>query len=390
MRASHQLILISNYRPDRQESMLRFCSALSSGLTAAQIRHAVWYPPEILSRWSGVERGGLAKWLGYVDKLLLGPLFLACKRLFHRRAVWHILDHSNSFYSFMLPAKRTVATCHDCIAIKAALHGGTEVSVGKFGGVLQKLVSAGLRKASVVACDTETTAMDLTSLVGVPASRTLIVYLGLFAPYRRLTRETAVALLSQHGLPTDLPFILMVGSDLPRKNRVGGVRIFDALRGLQPSNRRRFFLVGKKPSPEVSRAISDSAFHDDIQHLGAVTDELLEALYSTAEALIFPSLAEGFGLPVIEAQACGTVVVASNIQPMLEVGGDGAYYADPRDAASFAATIAAALCEREKLSTRACANLARFNTDRMTSDYIGIYRRFGLQLTSSDGEPAQN
>ncbi|WP_367027021.1 glycosyltransferase [Methylococcus sp. ANG] len=104
-----------------------------------------------------------------------------------------------------------------------------------------------------------------------------------------------------------------------------------------------------------------------------VVNEDLRALYSLADTLIFPSLQEGFGWPIIEAQACGCPVVTSNIAPMTEVGGNGAVYINPREETSAASIIAEMQGRRELLKQAGFANAARFSMESMTSGYLGAY-----------------
>ncbi|MDB6040900.1 MAG: glycosyl transferase group 1, partial [Verrucomicrobiales bacterium] len=107
------------------------------------------------------------------------------------------------------------------------------------------------------------------------------------------------------------------------------------------------------------------------------SSEELRALYSIAEILIFPSLEEGFGWPIIEAQACGCRVVTSNRAPMTEAGGDPAFYFDPKNAETAAAMIWSALNENsgEKAARieAGLRNVNRFSAGRMTDNYCARY-----------------
>jgi glycosyltransferase involved in cell wall biosynthesis len=109
-----------------------------------------------------------------------------------------------------------------------------------------------------------------------------------------------------------------------------------------------------------------------------VGNEDLRALYSTAECLVFPSLAEGFGWPIAEAQACGCRVVTTGRAPMTEVGGEPALYVNPEDIESAAARIAGLLAESsERRSERMRSGLAharRFCTQGMIDKYLAIYQ----------------
>jgi glycosyltransferase involved in cell wall biosynthesis len=116
-----------------------------------------------------------------------------------------------------------------------------------------------------------------------------------------------------------------------------------------------------------------------VEARSGVDNQTLAALYSGAELLLFPSLEEGFGWPIIEAQACGCRVLTTAKEPMTEVGGAAALYlADPNDAAAGAAEVEMLLTRGD--SARAATvragieNAARFSTERMIREYLAIYR----------------
>ena len=109
--------------------------------------------------------------------------------------------------------------------------------------------------------------------------------------------------------------------------------------------------------------------------------ELLEALYSAAVAFVYPSRFEGFGWPIIEAQACGCPVICSNREPLPEVAGDAAMMHDVSDEAAFAADVLRLLDpnEREQWSRKSLQNAARYRAEEMISRYIALYRELEAQ-----------
>jgi len=135
-------------------------------------------------------------------------------------------------------------------------------------------------------------------------------------------------------------------------------------------------LGASAPSRDELRAlVQGSGLAAHIHEWTELANEDLRALYSTAEALLFPSLQEGFGWPIAEAQACGCVVVTSNRAPMTEVGGDAAVYIDPDDAPGAAAVIAGTLADRDDLVEAGLRNAERFSGAQMVEGYVAAYRR---------------
>jgi len=137
------------------------------------------------------------------------------------------------------------------------------------------------------------------------------------------------------------------------------------------------YLVGKPLTRESEAQIDAAKIRERVRTLVGCDNEDLRALYSAADALIFPSLAEGFGWPIIEAQACGCPVVTSSFAPMNEIGGDGAVFINPKDWRSAAATVRDLWWEsgldRAVRRQKLVANAAGFSADRMIDRYLLEY-----------------
>jgi glycosyltransferase involved in cell wall biosynthesis len=166
---------------------------------------------------------------------------------------------------------------------------------------------------------------------------------------------------------------------LRRKNRDGALRIF--ARCKEKWNARLVF-VGDALTQELLSLADRLGISDRIMQVPDASDELLEALYNRAVALLYPSRFEGFGWPVIEAQACGCPVVCSNSGPLPEAAGDAGLFHDVDDEAGFAADLLTLSdpARRAIWSEKSLRNAERFSTSRMVSQYIDIYRSLGAQL----------
>jgi glycosyltransferase involved in cell wall biosynthesis len=182
-----------------------------------------------------------------------------------------------------------------------------------------------------------------------------------------MAREEAARRLEALGLSQDRPFILHVGGNQWYKNRAGVLKIFALLRERVPN--LLLVMAGKPWTVEMRELARELGLENSTVERTGVSEQDLRALYSSAETLLFPSLAEGFGWPVAEAQACGCPVVTSNRAPMTEVGGLAATYIDPLDHESAAMAVASVIGSRRSGRPR-----AGFSTATMIDGYLALYR----------------
>jgi glycosyltransferase involved in cell wall biosynthesis len=371
------VLLIGNYPLDRQQSMQRFATTMLQGLGAAGIVAEVITPSPILGKLFGSGKF-IGKWLAYIDKYILFPRQLR-KRLAQQPAVVHICDHSNAIYSADVPNVPIVVTCHDLIAVRSALGEELHCPVSFTGKLLQRWILRGLRRSDAVVCISKTTCDDAERLVRNGASPKIdVVHLGLSYPYRKISNSEAAARLKDiSGLK--LPFVLHVGSNLPRKNREGVLRIF--ARNKDRWDARLVFAGDPLDSEQLSLG-KRLAVADRVVEIKDASDELLEALYNCAIALIFPSYSEGFGWPIIEAHACGCPVVCSNLAPLPEAAGEAGLFHNVHDEEGFAADLLRLndCDERTRWSEKSLRNAEGFSTQKMISRYIDIYRSMGAEV----------
>jgi glycosyltransferase involved in cell wall biosynthesis len=186
-------------------------------------------------------------------------------------------------------------------------------------------------------------------------------------------------------------FILHVGGNQWYKNRLGVVQIYAQVCE-NVAQAPTLVMAGKPFTPELKRSILRYHLQDRVLELNAVSNEDLRTLYCAAEILLFPSIAEGFGWPIIEAQACGCPVVIAKREPMNEIGGDAAFCFElesdnqhedaplsKRSAENAAKAVKEALLEtgeaRKNRVQKGGCNAARFSTARMVNAYIDLYKR---------------
>ncbi len=361
---------------DAQQSMLRFAAALYDGLRRVGERVELFTPGVWFGR--GTRSGGLGKWVRYVDKFLIFPATLA-RRLASGRHIVHICDHSNSLYAKTVRRRRQplLITCHDLGAVRGALGEATDCPASPAGRLLQRWITKGLGMANIVACDSTATREDVQRLVRTPAGqlpelRTIL--LGQNAEYQRLDPTIAdERLTTVRGLQQGAPFILNVGSSLPRKNRDGVLRIVARIKDRW--NGQVVFAGQALPQASLDLA-RELGIDDRVVQVVNPSDAVLEALYNRAYTLLFPSKFEGFGWPVIEAQACGCPVICSDAASLPEVAGLGAVIRKADDESGFASDLLSLRDPdtRAALIQRGLQNVARFTTDRMIDDYLEVYR----------------
>jgi len=234
------------------------------------------------------------------------------------------------------------------------------------------------RRAAHVLTVSECSRRDIVRAYGLDPSRVTAIPLaagGEFSPKPRGEIEDA---MRRHGL--DAPYFIHLGSLHPRRNLD---RLLDAIAALpvaeHGAREASLVLVGRveRPYTSVEPAIRAHGLEGRVRHLGYVADGDLPALLSGAVALVYPSLYEGFGLPVLEAMACGTPVLTSNVSALPETAGDAAILVDPLSTEAIARGLRALLKDAALRARLAGAGLARarsFSWRRAAGETIAVYR----------------
>ena len=369
MRPAHRplrVAIIGNYRPDRQESMLRYGAMMASMLASPEVEPSFHAAPPVLERLS--PNGWLAKWLGYLDKFVIFPFRLA--RIAARSDLVHICDHSNALYCRFTGRVTTLLTCHDLLAVRAAAGDFPAYRPGVTGRLLQRLIRGSLRHADHIVCVSEATRRDVRRLVG-PVAATVIEN-PLHYPYAPLAPAETAARLAAAGVGEGR-FFLHVGGNQWYKNREGVVALFAHIGAHEDYRGHRLVLAGKELPDALLEMIARAQLADRVVMLPAPDDALLNALYCGADALLFPSLHEGFGWPIAEAQAAGCPVVTSDRAPMRDVAGpDGAILVDPEDPAAAAATFMAARHRIDRFRANGLRNAAQRDRDATADRYRAL------------------
>lgn len=366
-----KVLLIGNYSYLKSQSMDRFAAMLYDGLKNCGHDVCLLKPQPFIGRLRP-SPVGIGKWLGYLDRFILfRPKLL---EMIEWADVVHICDQANSVYVPWLKGKPHVVTCHDMLAIRSALEEIPEHQTRITGKIYQRWILLNLKKAMRVVCVSETTREDVLRLTGLLPEKVTVVYNGLNYPYRPMPEEEFSEYLKKMDLVRCRPFFLHVGNNNWYKNRPGLLRIFAQIIHRNSSNWH--LVLAGAPMPEnLIRLARELNIQGRIRQAINLSNKQLCALYSAAVGLIFPSLAEGFGWPILEAQACGCPVFTSNSKPMTEVAGGGAAHFDPNNVYSAADQILNFLKNKKSLVESGYQNIVKYSAEEMIFGYINEYNR---------------
>lgn len=254
---------------------------------------------------------------------------------------------------------------------------------------LERVVPRSIDRADVVLADSRHTRSDLIELLRVPPHKVEVVTPGVDSrfqprppaptpPVPGAPGPRAENLRDRYAIG-DGPYVLSVGTLQPRKNYVRLIQAFVASRAGSlindsPQSRMQLLIAGGR-GWLYEDVVAEADKHDHVRLLGFVADEDLPALYRGAALFAFPSLYEGFGLPVLEAMACGVPVVCSNTSSLPEVAGDAALLVDPLDVDALSGAMDQALEDDELRRTmidRGLAQAARFTWKQSARELLDV------------------
>jgi glycosyltransferase involved in cell wall biosynthesis len=240
---------------------------------------------------------------------------------------------------------------------------------------LGKAVPRSVRRARLVLADSGSTRDDIISFLGTKPDRIRVVYAGVGREFHPVTEPGVLARVrGQYGL--EWPFVLNVGTLEPRKNHLRLLEAFSLLTEAHAD--LHLMLVGGKGwlYDDVHAAVDRLGLRDRVVFPGFVRDEDLPSLYTMAAAFAYPSLYEGFGLPVLEALACGTPTVCSDSSSLPEVAGDAALLVHPNDVDGLARALTRILSDetlRGQLRGRGLLQAARFTWEAAAASLMACY-----------------
>ena len=274
-----------------------------------------------------------------------------------------------------LPGARTVLTVHDLTFIR-----DPESAFPRLRRYLNRVVPRSVARALHVLADSIATKNDVVELFGTQPDKITVLYGGVdahFAPVQEPDRLAAVR--ARYGIGQG-PFILGIGTIQPRKNYRRLIQAFADLKSSASS--LQLVIAGGKGwmYDQIFAEVKRLGLEGHVIFPGFVDDEDLPALYSAAEMLAYPSIYEGFGLPILEAMACGTPVVTSRTSSLPELAGDAALLVEPADVADIADAMRRLRQDaglRRRLVAQGFGQARRFTWEKAANQLLGVYESLG-------------
>jgi glycosyltransferase involved in cell wall biosynthesis len=286
----------------------------------------------------------------------------------------------------LLGKVRKVVTVHDLAFLQHP-----ETAIPSLAAYLNKVVPESVAKADIVAAISHTTKQALIEHYQTPAEKITVIPCGI-APYFKRITDPILLEATRHKFGLQRPFVLSVGTLEPRKNHLGLIKAFYEVQH-NKENSALLAIAGGKGwlYEETWSTVKELKLEEKVRFLGRVSDLELITLYSLADVFAFPSFFEGFGIPPLEAMACGAPVITSNTSSLPEVTGDAAIQVDPHDIHAIANAISRLLGDeqlQEKLRQKGYLQAQKYTWAKAAHKMITVYQKLhdGVKDFSEEAE----
>lgn len=327
----------------------------------------------------------LKKWLGYLDQYVVFPIIFMLRKQ-TETDLYVFADHALGPWVPLVKSKAHVIHCHDFLAQRAARGAFPEQTVSTTGLWYQRFIRWGYRQGSYFICISEKTRQDLHAFLTNTPQLSEVVYNGFnqeFNPGNPVEVRRNLGLTLNIDLTNG--YILHVGGNQFYKNRLGVLEVYEAYTAKNP-DALPLLMVGAAPNESLLAFQKTMNSRARVHFCIGFSDEQVRIAYQGALVLLYPSLEEGFGWPIAEAQASGCPVITTAASPMNEVGGEAAWYIPRRKHADHKDFITAGVVTLEKLfdlNSRERLNLVeagiqnakRFNTTQTLDKIAEIYKQ---------------
>ncbi len=268
---------------------------------------------------------------------------------------------------------RSVVTIHDCIHLMFPQYLPNRAAYAYARASMWMAV----HRSDAILTVSEASKRDIMHFFNVRPEKIVVVYNAIDERFRRVPADADIARVRER-YQLDHGFVLYVGNIKPHKNLVRLIEAYDLLRQRGFSD-LKLLIIGDEISklPALRRAVHTHKLHKQVRFLGYLPDDTLSVLYRLASVFVFPSLYEGFGLPPLEAMACGTPVVTSNLSSMPEVAGDAAVLIDPYDVESIVGGMQKVLTNpalSHELREKGMARARDFSWEQSVARTRGVYQ----------------
>jgi len=289
------------------------------------------------------------------------------------------LFHAPHYVLPPLTRCRSVVTIHDCIHLRFPQYLPNKIGYA----YARAQMWTATHKAARIITVSEASKRDILRYLHVPESRIEVIYNAIDDRFWQQPAADDIARVRERYRLDD-PFVLYAGNIKPHKNLERLIEAFHLLRQHATMKDVQLLIIGDEISKyaNLRRAVHRHKLHKHVRFFGFVSDQTLAALYRLANAFVFPSLYEGFGLPPLEAMASGTPVITSNVSSLPEVVGDAALMIDPYEPAAIADAMQRVLGDadlRADLRRRGLARAREFSWERSIARVREIYAEVGAR-----------
>jgi len=339
---------------DNQSDYRLFVSGASKNTLLDQVGHNFSWKPTRIS----------PKWFARLWHRLKIPL--PVEQFTGRIDLYHATD-------FVLPptlqSTKTLLTVHDLSFVRVP-----ETASPSLKAYLDRVVPLSVKRADHILADSQATKDDLMELYGVTPEKITVLLTGVDKRFQP-SNIGELTMRSKYAL-SDRPYLFTIGTVQPRKNYA---RIIHSLAKLRAEGHDLDLVIaggrGWLEDP-IYQAIQETQMMDYVKLIGFADDEDIPTLYTQAKCVVFPSLYEGFGYPVLEGMACGTPVVTSNVSSLPEVAGDAALMVNPYDVDAITNAIRSIITDselRKTLTERGFEQIKQFTWEKSARQLHQIY-----------------
>lgn len=275
--------------------------------------------------------------------------------------IHHVVDHGYAHIYPKLRSGKTIVTVHDLIpllASKGRLGGKLSSSGGK--PLLNKFSLSFLKKYDVIICPSQNTANDLQDLLGIPQGKIEVIPPVLNKCFKVLPRTKVREFRAKHNLDSKCRWILISGREFYKNHRIS-LQVIKKLN--QSSSRKIMMLRTGIPDDNFDKLVEECGVSRFVRQLYLENAEEMAVAYNFAHCLLFPSIYEGFGMPVVESIACGTPVVTSDRGSLPELFPDKIPHLNPYDMRDISKTVYRTMTDQE------LAKGLRANSEELVKQY---------------------